>query len=471
MGVHFEEFIKVSKKEWLEKVNKELKGKSFDEFMVHESEEGIRIEPLYTSEDQSSFQGVESFRGWVNPPSEIPGMPPRIWSNVASFKTSDSNASVLHVLGNGADALLLNLDGSENLSVLLENVAPQYIQVYIQSNEPLVSLKKFFHWTKAIGVDPHQISGGLLWDPLVSLLAHPSDIGKIVDQIQEILNIGGEYSQFKLLSIDTSIYHNSGANSVQELGFALSSFIDIVDILTRQGGLSPKNIFSQLIVKSAVGSDYFIEIAKLKILRIIVHRMASLYDVNISPDQVTLFVETSFWTKTQMDVHVNMLRNTTEAMAAILGGCNALHTLTHDIAQQEANSFSKRMALNISNIIKEESYFDKVMDPVAGSYFIEQIMGQLYNKVQHKLVDIEQTGGWLKLYESMEVQREIKNTRSSKRAALEKMEKVIVGVNKYIFTDEKIIEHSESIHEESYQLLPQRLTALLESKKISVHEA
>ena len=466
MGVSFSEFRNVSKKEWLEKVTNELKGKSFEDLMIHQTLDGLVIDPLYTKQDSIIFDWIKNYRSKVNVPSDIPGLAPRLWSNVALFGAQDSNQELLRTLLNGADALLLDLDGSENLNLLLKDVAPQYIQIFIKSRNPRTSLENFFKWVEEMGVDPLLINGGLLWDPLSDLFTTPKNKENIISQIQDVFALGEKFHSFKLLTIDAAVYHNTGAHIIQELSFALSSFIDLLDITSSFS--NAHSVFDRIVLKTSVGADFFSEIAKLKAFRILTHRLAALYQVNISPESISVFAETSFWTKTTKDVHVNMIRNTTEAMVAILGGCNHLYTLPHDTAKGISNNFSKRMALNTSNILKEECYFDQVMDPVAGSYFIENLIGQIISLVQKKLLAIESCGGWLKMYESQEIQKEIKVTRQKRWADVERERKIIVGVNKYIFKgeDEEIL--VGNFQEEGYQLFPQRLTAIVENVKIKI---
>jgi methylmalonyl-CoA mutase len=466
MGVNFEEFHKASKKEWLEKVTQELKGKSFEELLVHQSLEGLSIQPIYNSEDQIHFDWIKSYRNLVNHSSNIPGMPPRLWANVASFHSHDTNTSVLHALENGADALFLNLDGEENLPLLLKNVAPQYIQIFIQSTVPAKSIQHFFEWVENTGVEPQQISGALIWDPLASLLKHQVPLEDLLLQFETIFQYANQFPEFKLMAIDGSLYHNSGANAVQELGFAAASLIEWIDFLSKKSTFSPSEIFNKLIINTSVGADFFMEIAKLKVFKILIHRLAGLYEVELSPQDIFIFASTSLWTKTSWEVQLNMLRNSTEAMSAILGGCHALYTLPHDIAKNNSNEFSKRMALNVSNILKEESYLDKVMDPVAGSYFIEHLIDQLYAEVQQKLVGIEEEGGWLKRYKNHEIQKEIKNTRAVRMENVATNHEVVVGVNKFAVKEEAIEEVNAPLIEEEYQLLPTRLTSPFESTKI-----
>src|SRR5690606_31591717 len=139
-------------------------------------------------------------------------------------------------------------------------------------------------------------------------------------------------------------------------------------------GCDKEEVFRDLFLLTAVGSNYFMEIAKLKTFRVIGTQLALLYKVDLAPRDLHLFAESSYWSKCKTEPYNNLLRNTTEAMSAIIGGCNALIIEPHDKYSQSPQGFSKRMARNISSILKEECYFDKVIDPAAGSYYIENLV-------------------------------------------------------------------------------------------------
>jgi methylmalonyl-CoA mutase len=277
------------------------------------------------------------------------------------------------------------------------------------------------------------------------------------------------FPNFKTFAIDSAHYHNSGASTVQELSFALAGFIELMDGLT-SAGLPPEEIIGKTMIWTATGSDYFLEIAKVKSMRILFHQLAGLYGFGLALMDIFIYSETSFWTKTKMDIHSNMIRNTVESMAAVLGGCNALQVIPHDIANNEGNSFSKRMALNISNIIKEECYFDKVLDPAAGSYFLENMINQLFDAVQIQLENIESQGGWWNLYQRGEIQKQVKEKRALSMDSILSQEKSKIGVNKYLINEEMSGEQiTKPIEEGNFQLLPMRESMSVENLKN--HEA
>ncbi len=469
----FHEFSSLTKYEWIHQIELDLKGKDFEKTVISKSLDGFPIFPFYNAENAQMTEWLKTYQNQVNPKPELPGISPRNWSNVAEINVGNektANREILEVLQNGADGLILILVGNERFNILLENVQPQFIRIYLKPKvKPFDSLTAFFEWIEDHGFEKESIQGGLLWDYLLNGFEKGSKDG-IVNELLGIFEIARPYTQFKVIGLDTAVYHNSGATAIQELVFGLSAFIEMMDLITA-AGWSAEEIFDKLIIQTSIGADYFLEIAKLRVLRILIHQLAKLYQVDLDPAHIFIFSSTSFWTKTAVDVHSNMLRNTTEAMAAILGGCNALHVLPHDVALNLENGFSKRMALNVGSILKEESYFDKVLDPVAGSYYLEYLMDILFDSVKKKMIELESGGGWWRNVQSLKIQDEIKDSRESRMQALVDNKEVKIGANKFLNASEDGVDRIVPAQPESRNpFKPYRHSLKVESKSKIKHE-
>lgn len=460
----FESFPKASKEEWIAQVTKDLRGKDFEETLFSKTASGLPIQPFFTVEDNQGLEFIEPYRNLINPVSEIPGIGPRIWSNVHYEKVVEeesANKRILEALANGADAIRIELKGGEDYHVLLRDVHLQYIQVFIDPHgSPLAILQEFFSYLKAIEFPADQLQGAFMWGGLVYALRFKNSLSELVEDAYQLLELSKGFQGFKVVGIVGTYYHNAGADAVQELAYAFGSWMDLAERLI-QKGVDVAYLVSKTFVGTAVGSDFFEEIAKVKAYRIFFHQLLSLYGVTIDPSSIFIYTSTSQWTKTQKDLHTNMIRNTCEAMASVIGGCNALHVLPFDQASKEADAFSLRMSRNISSILQEESYFNKVMDPTAGSYYIENLLVQLLEAAKDKLSVIEQEGGWWHLYASCQMQEEIKLTRQQKQQDVVDGKTVIVGVNKY--PNKADIPTFNSLPQEAnWQLLPSRLSLLSE---------
>ena len=447
-----DDFKHTSKEEWIAQAVKDLKGKAFDDTLVKHTLEGIKIQPFYTVEDLPHDSGLSEFHHRLNPKPSVPGIAPRVWSNVVRIASIDEKAGneiLLDSLQNGADAIVLELDGNEDLSVLLKDLQPAYINLFLEpTDDPIPVFSKFKDWLSAENHDFSDINGGIIWDGAVQYLTKGRDRKNITQTCKILLSMGQELPNFRTLTLQCSHYHNAGSSIVQELAFSLSYFIDVVDELSAEG-ISPEEIFGNLILQTAVGSDYFLEMTKIKVLRILIQNLASLYQVEQSPEDIFIYAQTSYWTKSGVDVQTNLLRNTTEAMSAILGGCNALEVLRHDVVSKEMGEFSLRMARNVSNILKEESYLDQVLDPVAGSYFMESLIAEIFENAKEKLLEIEQLGGWWQAADQNIIQNEVKSVREKQQQMVLEGSLTKVGVNKYLSDVKEGLQLEDPIANES----------------------
>lgn len=455
-----ERFPTSSKEAWMRQAMQDIRGKDFQSTLTSLNPDGIRIHPYYASEDAVS--ALEGYRNAFHPVSEMPGLSPRIWSNVGTFRVKDekiSNQEILHALMNGVDGILLKVDRDVDWQVLLKDVGIPYIKVFLEPNDDVAGgWEGFKSWIQTTDIQPSDLQGGILWDGFVQALQFPLEKEEVYSLAVSIISSARAYPNFCTLSIRFSHYHQSGATAVQELAYGFASFIELVDGLEKYG-FSPAELFSKCQLCLEAGADFFGEIAKIKAARVIFHQLAALYGVSLEPELIEILVGTSYWTKSSWDVNTNLLRNTSEAMSAILGGCNALAVGTHDFSSSD---FSTRMARNISNLLKEESFLDKVIDPAAGSYFVEALVNEILEKSKSKLLDIEQIGGWWQAFATMEMQKEIREAREKRMQAVLDGKVAKIGVNKYQLQENRPTVNA--LREEAWQLLPCRETLLFELK-------
>jgi methylmalonyl-CoA mutase len=196
--------------------------------------------------------------------------------------------------------------------------------------------------------------------------------------------------------------------------------------------ISVKDFLSALEFSMAVGTNYFMEIAKIRALRILFYNIMNMYEVkDFHPKDIQIHGESSVWTKTIYDPYVNMLRNTTEAMSGILGGCNSLTISAFDDIFNMPTDFSKRISRNISHLLKEESYFDKVSDPAAGSYYIEKLTDKLVESSLEIFKELERNGGFVHSFENGKIKAMIDASRDKKHELISKRREVFIGTNQY----------------------------------------
>jgi len=442
-------FPPVDKQAWIDQAVKDLKGEDFGR-LITKVPEGFSLLPFYTAEDAASSQWVKYYENRINPP--LPDRPPRIWSNTVEITVapeSEMNREILSVLNNGADGIILGLTGKENLNIIFNTLSTGAAQVWLRPlGEPAAILRSFLGWFRNQSHDFSLLHGGILWDSLTEGFKRRIDLEQQLAQALALFELSLQFPHFKSICLDTAIYHNTGATNVQELGYGMAAFVELMHGLT-ENGAKPEDIFRDTFVYTAVGSNFFMELAKLKTYRAGFQQLGELYGVAVKPEDIHLFVASSQWTKSGIEADNNLIRNTAEAMAAVIGGCNTLFVAPHDNSE-EPDNFSKRMARNISLILKDECYFDKVMDPFAGSYFVECLMDALHGHAFGLLKTVEEKGGWWKSYLNHTIQDDVKKTRLEKFNRVMDERLTIPGISSAL----KIKPAPEAYEEEAYQLKP-----------------
>jgi methylmalonyl-CoA mutase len=428
----FEDFKKISAEEWKVKIVRDLKGADFQEKLVWHTYEGINVQPFYTAEDTqqlnyiSNLQDLQATSIWYNR------------EEILVKEAASANAQATEALNKGADAIMFDLTdvplGGFAFAKLLTGININQTPVSFKTNEPEVLLKHIKQNNPSLTA----LKGSIIFDPLANWMQEGTPLA---DQLEKLLAIHQELnasSGFAAITIGSYQYHNAGASAVQELAFTLGSAITYIDYLTEQGRLA-QDVFNNIELAVATGTNYFFEIAKLRALRWLWAKLAASYDAELL--QFRLHASTSYWSKTVADPYVNMLRNTTEAMAALAGGCTSLTVLPYNIAlTHEPDEFSRRISRNVSVILKEESFFDKTIDPTAGSYCIDKLTDSLVEAAWQLFLKIEEIGGIVKAFEKGFVQEEIQKVRDQKATNLQESKEVLVGTNKYINKNEQTVQ-------------------------------
>jgi methylmalonyl-CoA mutase len=244
------------------------------------------------------------------------------------------------------------------------------------------------------------------------------------------------------VSVDARVYHDAGASAVQELAATLGALTERLARSTDRDVPLP-TLLESLQINISVSTSYFVEIAKLRALRLLVPQVVAAFanasdaTVNVGPNDFHVFAETSRRTETIYDPHVNMLRATTEAMAAVLGGCDTLTMHPYDAALGPPDAFGLRIARNVQLILEHEAHLDQVADPAAGSYYVETLTNKLAQRAWTQFQEIEAGGGLLEALESGTLQKQIAETRRDRRDAVDEREQILVGTTHYPALDER----------------------------------
>jgi methylmalonyl-CoA mutase len=251
---------------------------------------------------------------------------------------------------------------------------------------------------------------------------------------------------FRPLNVNALNFGNAGATIVQELAFAMSMGNEYLANLTEKG-ISVDDLAGSMRFNFSIGSNYFMEIAKLRAARLLWANIVKEYRASEDAGKMYIHCETAEWNKTIYDPYVNLLRTQTEAMSAVLGGTQSLTVLPFDIFYKEPDEFSERIARNQQLLLKEESYFDKVEDIPAGSYYIENLTDSIAAEAWKLFTETEEKGGYLNALRSGFIQEQIRESADKRRKAIATRRENLLGTNEYPNITEKIVTQIERVKE------------------------
>jgi len=405
----FENFREVSAKEWKQKIQYDLKGKDYNEEVVWDSPEGIKVKPFYHADDIKNLN-VES----------LPSTPWRIGQSIYAGNAIMANEKAHKLIKKGAEVLHFVI-ATETVDVvkLLNNIDLNTIGV---SFDMQFMSKTFIE--KIVKLASNSSNVYFQTDPI----SHLARSGNWYDSLTSDFAVFNELIDINvknLVSVDLTLYDNAGADISQQLAYALAHANEYLNVLYENGNLQK---LKSIEFKVSVGGNYFFEIAKLKALRKLWKVLIEAYE--ISP-RCHISTIPSNRNKTIFDFNVNMLRTTTECMSAVLGGSDTVYNLPYDSIYKKDNDFANRIALNQLVLMKEESYFDKVENPAEGSYYIETITNQLAEKALILFKSIEKEGGFLKQLKNHSIQNRIADSAKKQQEKFNNKKIVLVGTNAY----------------------------------------
>lgn len=422
----FSEFNPVSKHDWMEKVTIDLKGEDFNRKLVWKNLSKISIDPFYTIEDSKDYlkNTGKNSQSLVN------------YRLIAACCNDSGNALALKAVEEGMNGLLFKTCENCKASELLEGINLNEVSVsFILGNNAVAFAKDFFSFVNVNNIAANNLKGYFDTQLISNYVTTGNLNSNSVDYLAELVKLAKGYPNFKAITISGSEYLDSGANQVQEIAYTLNSLVFIIEKLTEKG-IEIQTIFNKLNFKFAVGSEYFVEIGKFRAFNNLLAEIA--YKYGVAEFSKTLNAKTAIWSKSITDAHTNLLRATTEAMSAILGNVDGILIDAYDKEFNNPSDFSSRIAGNISTILKEESYFGKVSNPVDGSYYIEEVTIKLAEKALELFKEIEVKGGFYTAFESEIIQQQIAEIRQEKIKLISQRRLPMVGVNKYPNLMEKV---------------------------------
>ncbi len=438
----FTEFQPISTKEWEEVILQDLKGADYDKKLVWKPLEGFGVRPYYRAED---LQGI----GFIN---ATPGKFPFVrgnekegnnWLIRQDFDTSDSvaaNQSALKALAQGVDSIgfetCKNCEPSvDGLEKLLTGFDFSKTEVnFVSGCGSRKILPVLVEYLNKSNQKSEKANGSFNYSPLNNLVLNGQfsvDEETARQRVFEHFNNGQKLPRFKLFEIGGHIFHNSGASAVQELAFSLSMGAEYLQWLSDKG-ISIDESAQNLRFTFGIGPNYFMEIAKFRAARLLWAKLVEAYKPSdLKSAQISIHAVTGMFNLTIYDPYVNMLRTSTEAMSAVLGGVHSLTVLPFDAPYQKPSPFSERIARNQQQLLKEEAYLSKVADPSAGSYYIEMLTASIAEHAWNLFLKVDEMGGFVAAFSKSFIQNEIKNVAQKKLTNISSRRETVLGTNQY----------------------------------------
>jgi methylmalonyl-CoA mutase len=469
-----DDFTPPTYEEWKEVVNVDLKGADFDKKLITKTYENINLNPIYTRKDLENLKFIDNLSGFENYVRGFyaEGYLNEGWQISQVLNTPDAeifNEMIKHELERGLDAISFSLDfatqkgldadyaseeevGKNGLSISGLNSLSRALNGIDITKYPLniftgYTSLPFLMLLKAYcnkqNIDSTKIKGCIFADPISCLNAYGKlniTLDKAFDELKQSVEFAEKYFPgVRVIGACGFGYNSAGASAVQELGFVFTSIIEYANKLIDRG-LDVQKVFKNIRVTFGISSFYFMEIAKLRAAKILWNNIVKAYGVN--PDENKLFIHarTSKYNQTKYDPYVNMLRTTTEAFSAVLGGIDSLHTNAFDEEFNTPDEFSRRIARNTQIILKEESNLVKLIDPAGGSYYVEKLTDEVAALSWAVIQEVEKQGGLIEALKNEFVQNEIKKISDLRIADLAKRKSVLVGTNMYANVKETLPE-------------------------------
>lgn len=403
----FDDFNPISSKQWKQKIQFELDGADYNETVIWNSPEDIQVKPFYHIDEFSKAASVETQASNF-----------KICQNIFVYDIEKSIQRAINTIERGAESLRFTIQNEKiDIQKLLETLPLENRIVYF--NLTFISID-FVKLLDTISIQKKAVFYCNI-DP-IGHFAREGNWFTTADKnnFETIEKISKATTNLNLISIDSGLYQNAGANITQQIAYSLAHANEYLNRLP--------SVTQPFVFQISVGTNYFFEIAKLRALRMLFKLIASEYN----PDLECHFLVTpTKRNKTIYDYNVNMLRTTTECMSAILGGADAVANLAYDSLYHKDNEFGDRIARNQLLVLKHESYFDKVNNPADGSYYIESLTSQLAEKSLALFKDIEASGGFLKLLNEGTIKKKIHESAAKEQELFDSKKEVLLGTNKY----------------------------------------
>lgn len=447
----FSDFPSTSTEKWMEKVVADLKGADYEKKLVWKTNEGFKVKPFYRMEDIEELATINAL------PGEYPYLrgtkKDNAWLVRQEIRVEDvkaANTKALDILSKGVDSLSFHIKAkelsSEFIETLLDGICATAVELNFSTCQGhVVKLAELLvSYFNKKDYDVKTLRGSINFDYFDKMLAKGKEKGDMVHTAKALLEAIQPLPHYRVLNVNAITLNNAGAYISQELGYALAWGNEYMSQLT-EAGIPAGFIAKRMKFNFGISSNYFMEIAKFRAARMLWANIVDLYKPESLADceskgpdgecrcagRMHIHAETSSYNLTVFDAHVNLLRTQTEAMSAALAGVDSMTVVPFDKAYQVSDDFSERIARNQQLLLKEESHFDKVVDPAAGSYYIETLTVSIAQQAWDIFLKVQEAGGFYAALKAGSVQKDINETGKNRLKAVAQRKEILLGTNQY----------------------------------------
>jgi methylmalonyl-CoA mutase len=403
-----EEFPPVATEAWEEAIRKDLKGADYAKKLLWKTEDGLTLKPYYRSDALAGIDYLDLA------PGEFPyvrGVTPanvwRIREEIEAADADSANERARKALAAGAEEISFHapVPGLPALETLLAGI--DTVPVHFESaGESLVSL---------LLQARRPARGSTAWNPF-------SNLSKAAEWVRQ------SWPGFRPMMLPGTSFEEAGATTVQEIGYTLASGIDFLAAMQAQA-VGTDQAAAAVAFSLAIGANYFFQIAKLRAFRLLWARAVTTFGGSPAAAKTEIHARTSRWNQSIYDPHVNVLRGTTEAMSAAIGGANSIAVAPFDETYQPPSDAARRLARNTQIILKKEAQLDRVADPGGGSYYVEFLTHSIAREAWRVMQQIEAAGGYRQAQGL--IREELEKSRAAREVAVALRRRVFVGTNQY----------------------------------------
>ncbi|PIE02217.1 MAG: methylmalonyl-CoA mutase [Acidobacteria bacterium] len=481
-AVFFEEFPLVSYEEWKQEVERLLRGAPFEKKMYTKTHEGITLKPVYMREDLDNLSHHETMPGFAPfvRGTKLFSYGDSKWLVNQEIQVPDCesfNEALIHDLNRGLQAIHLPLDlasrngqdpdrapegtvGKQGVSIAslsgfsraFKDVIPEQLPVFIGTGTAgLAYLGMLVAWNRKEGARIDTLKGAIKFDPISEWVKQGelrASLATILDEMALAVSWCRKNTpDFGAIWVSGETFANAGADAISEVAFNMAAALEYIRQMEERG-LKIEDILPHLRFSYSLGTNFFMEVSKLRAARMVWDRILESADVPEEQRFYWAHAETAHSTMTELDPYVNMLRTTTEAFSGIVGGTDSLYVKPFNASKGIDDSFSRRIARNIQYILREEAHLDKILDPAGGSWYVESLTEEIAERAWRLLQEVESKGGMIQALKEGFIQATCEERYQQRKKALASRRDVLVGVNQYPNSTETRLEDPSFDYEE-----------------------